>query len=364
VRRKPQEAAGLDDSGEAEWAATEPATNGVDPRGWGARRGDGVGILLREMTSVQPPPQVSLIMPVWRPRQDWLEVAVAAALAQTGPSIELLIVDDGNETPIRELLAHVEDPRARFERVEHGGLPSGRNAGVAVARGEHVRFIDCDDFIPAESTALLYELMAGRHDRVAYGASLICDEQLKPRWRMSTAQQGDVVVDSLFASFNVRPGGGVMHSRTLLEQVPFDESFTVAEDWDQMQRLLERATVRGTRQIVHLYRRHPTSMTADIEAGIDASRRIVGAYFERHPEQRGTRLERQTDAFLDAMAARIYATHGQRRVAARRLLRGLRRDPLCLRHEWPQVRNVLAGRLARALGRQPGGASGFVGSGA
>jgi hypothetical protein len=79
----------------------------------------------------------------------------------------------------------------------------------------------------------------------------------------------------------------------------------------------------------------------------------VAAYYERHPEQRGTRLERQTGAFLEAMAARVYATHGQRGVAARHLLRGLRRDPLCLRHEWPQVRNVLAGRIARAFGREP-----------
>lgn len=292
-------------------------------------------------------------MPVWRPRQDWLEVAVASALAQTGPSIELLIVDDGNETPVSELLAHIGDPRLRFERVAHGGISAGRNAGVAAASSEHIRFLDCDDFLPPDSTERLYGLMAGREHRITYGAALICDSDLNPRWRMSTGQQGDATVDSLFASFNVRPGGTTMYSRSLLRRVPFDPSFTVAEDWDQMQRALEHATVKGTRDPVLYYRRHPTSTTSNIEAGMEASRRIVAAYFERHPEQRGTRLERQAGAFLDAMAARIYATHGQRRQAARHLLRGLRRDPLCLRHEWPQVRSVLAGRVARARGREP-----------
>ncbi len=308
------------------------------------------------MAAIRDPrerPQVSVIMPVWRPHQAWLEVAVAAALAQTGPSIELLIVDDGNTTPVSALLAHITDPRLRFERIEHGGISAGRNAGLAVARGEHIRFIDCDDFIPPGSTARLYSLMQGRLDRVTYGATLVCDDELNPRWRMSTDQQGDARIASLFASFNVRPGGGTMQSRRLLEVEPFDTSLTVAEDWDQMQRALEHTTVHGTREAVHLYRRHPTSATADIEAGMRAAREIVAAYFGRHPEQSGTRLERQAHAFLDAMAARVYATHGQRRVAAAHLLRGLRRDPLCLRHEWPQVRNVLAGKLALALGREP-----------
>lgn len=298
-------------------------------------------------------PLISVVMPVWRPRLDWLEVAVSAALAQSGPSIELIVIDDGNDVPVSELLAYVDDPRLRIERVPHIGLPAGRNAGVAAARGKYVRFADCDDFMPPDSTARLYALMDGCRDRITYGASLICDENLKPRWRMSTRQQGDAVVDSLFASFNVRPGGGVLHPRSLLQHVPFDPSFTVAEDWDQMQRALEHATVRGTREIVHLYRRHPTSMTADIDAGRLAAQRIVAAYFERHPEQRGTAMERRALAFLDAMAARVYATHHQPRAAVRHLLRGLRRDPLCLRHDMPMVRNTLTGKLALALGRTP-----------
>jgi hypothetical protein len=297
-------------------------------------------------------PQVSVVMPVWRPRRDWLEEAVGSVLEQTGPSQELVIVDDGNETPVAELLAQFGDPRLRVVRLGHVGLAAARNAGIEAARGEHVRFMDCDDVMPPGSTARLFELMDGRRDRIAYGASLVCDESLKPRWRMSTGQQGDAIRDSLFASFNVRPGG-LMFPRSLLLRAPFDTRFTVAEDWDQMQRALELAGVRGTREVVHLYRRHPTSATADIEAGMRASQLIVAAYFERHPEQMNTRLERQALAFLDAMAARVYATHGQRRAAARHLLRGLRRDPLCWRHEWPQVRSVLAGRLARALGREP-----------
>src|SRR5260221_1646423 len=42
---------------------------------------------------------VSLVMPAWRPRADWLVAAVRSALAQIGPPIELIVVDDGSAKP-------------------------------------------------------------------------------------------------------------------------------------------------------------------------------------------------------------------------------------------------------------------------
>jgi glycosyltransferase involved in cell wall biosynthesis len=56
-------------------------------------------------------PLVSLVMPVWRPRPDWLLQAVRSALAQRDCELELIVVDDGNAEPLDALLAEVRDPR-------------------------------------------------------------------------------------------------------------------------------------------------------------------------------------------------------------------------------------------------------------
>jgi cellulose synthase/poly-beta-1,6-N-acetylglucosamine synthase-like glycosyltransferase len=88
---------------------------------------------------------VSLIMPVWNPRPDWLHAAIESALAQRGCAIELIVVDNGNDTPVARCSPDVRDPRLRIIRTQHGGVSAARNAGMAEARGDFLRFLDCDD---------------------------------------------------------------------------------------------------------------------------------------------------------------------------------------------------------------------------
>ncbi len=91
---------------------------------------------------------VSLIMPVWRPRPDWVRQAVEAALAERGCEIELLVIDDGSPEPASEALSSFEDPRLRILRIEHGGVANARNVATEAARGSFLRFIDGDSSCP------------------------------------------------------------------------------------------------------------------------------------------------------------------------------------------------------------------------
>ena len=100
-------------------------------------------------------------MSAWKPNREWLLEAVNSILAQRGCRFELLVIDDGSPQPVAELLEHINDARMRVERVPHGGLSRARNAGAALARGDYIRFVDCDDFYPPDSTARLLELTGG-----------------------------------------------------------------------------------------------------------------------------------------------------------------------------------------------------------
>jgi glycosyltransferase involved in cell wall biosynthesis len=287
-------------------------------------------------------------MPVWRPRQDWLEVAVGSALAQAQVRLEVIVIDDGNDEPVADLLKGFDDPRLRIERIAHSGYAGACNAGIELARGDYVRFADADDCFPAEGSAELLGLANRRREVLVYGATLVCDEHLRPLWRMRPRQQGDAMRDSLLARFNVRLGGGLLWPRDVLRRTgQMDTAIPRSADWEYIQRALEFVHVVGTTRIVHHYRRHASAMTADVESGRVTARTIVERYFERHPEQRGTSLERRALAMLDATAARIYATHGEPRRALAHLARGLGRDPLCLANEFGQLRAAARGRLDR-----------------
>jgi GT2 family glycosyltransferase len=288
---------------------------------------------------------VTIVMSAWKPRQDWLLEAVDSILAQRGCRFELLVIDDGSPQPVAELLQHLDDPRLRIERVEHGGLSRARNAGARLAHGDYLRFVDCDDYYPPDSTAQLLALANGADDVITFGATLMCDEQLRPVWKMISRVDGDFTVPSLLGRFHVRPHALLFPRRVVEETGEFDPTYRVTEDWDYILRASEHARARGDANVATWYRRHGSAMTADTAAGEEAARRVVRSYFERHPELRGSRLERLAEARLQATSARVRATHGQPREGLRRFWKALRLDPRAVAYEAVQVVQAVWGHL-------------------
>jgi glycosyltransferase involved in cell wall biosynthesis len=259
-------------------------------------------------------PLVSLIMPVWRPRPEWLAQAVESALGQRGCRIELILVDDGCPEPVAGLLGRVRDERLRTFRIEHGGVSRARNAGIAASRGTVLRFIDCDDVIDLDSTARLLHLMGDDEDVIAYGATILCDAALRPQGKISSRLEGSAAIACLLnQGFTVMLPAMLFPRRIVQAAGDWDPTMTVCEDWDFVLRTLEHARVRGEDRTALYYRRHPDAAASDIDAFWQAGQgplRVVSRYLDRHPEARGTRLEMRLQAMLDVLIA-DRATGGQ-----------------------------------------------------
>jgi glycosyltransferase involved in cell wall biosynthesis len=268
-------------------------------------------------------------MPVWRPRGAWLREAVESALGQAECDLELVVVDDGNPSPVEPLVAGIEDARLRVHRVEHGGAYAARNAGVARSRGRWVRFLDADDVAEKGSTARLLHLAQTGDDVIAYGSTVVCDEELRPEWEIASDLEGSVHEACVAAEFDVRVVSMLFPRRILALAGEWDPTFAISGDWEYVLRALEHGRVLGERAPATYYRRHPSSLTmaADVAAGEEAWRRIIDGYLQRHPEQRGTELERRARRALLLDRADAYAHVGERRRALRRLAAAARLDP-------------------------------------
>lgn len=91
-------------------------------------------------------PLVTVIIPTYN-RHDWIGICLDSVKAQTYEHIETLVIDDGSTDGTVEFLR--SDPRYSFARLhvqaKNGGASVARNAGIKMANGELIVFIDSDD---------------------------------------------------------------------------------------------------------------------------------------------------------------------------------------------------------------------------
>lgn len=92
--------------------------------------------------------RVSVIVPVYQVEK-YLARCIDSILAQTFPDFELILVNDGTKDNCPAIMQDYADRDSRIRQVhkENGGLSSARNAGLDVARGEYIAFVDSDDYI-------------------------------------------------------------------------------------------------------------------------------------------------------------------------------------------------------------------------
>ena len=87
--------------------------------------------------------KVTVVIPTYN-RPQYVCEAIDSVLNQTYTDFEIIVIDDGSVTDIGETVAHYGS-KIRFHKQPNGGLASARNAGLALATGDLIAFLDDDD---------------------------------------------------------------------------------------------------------------------------------------------------------------------------------------------------------------------------
>ena len=123
-------------------------------------------------------PLISVIVPVYKVEK-YLDRCVQSIVDQTYRNLEIILVDDGSpdECPTMCDTWALKDTRIRVIHKPNGGLSDARNAGMAVAIGVFVGFVDSDDYIAPEMYQLLYKSMAAEgSDIAACGVEMVFED--------------------------------------------------------------------------------------------------------------------------------------------------------------------------------------------
>lgn len=105
--------------------------------------------------------KLSVIIPVYN-AEATLDRCVASVLAYPSQEMELILVNDGSTDKSGVLCEEWEktDQRTKVVNKENGGLSDARNAGIEVAAGEYLAFVDSDDYLADNTLECLMEVIA------------------------------------------------------------------------------------------------------------------------------------------------------------------------------------------------------------
>lgn len=216
-------------------------------------------------------------MPVYQGREH-LAAAIESVLAQTFEQFELLVVDDGSTDGSSEIArTYAErDPRVRYRRQENAGQGAARNAGIGVARGEAVAFLDQDDLWLPDKLARQLPLLDDT--TVVYSDTYILrDGEASREERFSDHLDGwpvPATLRSLIVGNTIPVLTALLSRRLLLAHGAFtsDPALKGVDDYDLWLRLAAAGvTFTYVPEPLTVYRVHKAAMSAD-QVGMASAR--------------------------------------------------------------------------------------------
>ena len=121
---------------------------------------------------------VTIIIPT-RDRPSMLKRAVSSALVAARPWDQIIVVDDGSDTPAEQVVGPLSDLRLTVVRSRGCGPAAARNAGIEAAQGEHVFFVDDDDEMLPDYVSYVVDSVLTARPRPSFGYSGIITERVR-----------------------------------------------------------------------------------------------------------------------------------------------------------------------------------------
>lgn len=126
-------------------------------------------------------PKLSIIIPVYCV-EDTLDRCLESIVSQSYADMEIILVDDGSPDRCPQMCDDwaLRDTRIRVIHQANGGLSDARNAGIDVATGEWLTFVDSDDYLEEGTLEKVMTITAG-NDIVEYPVERHFRNQKKTR---------------------------------------------------------------------------------------------------------------------------------------------------------------------------------------
>ncbi|MBQ9229381.1 MAG: glycosyltransferase [Eubacterium sp.] len=183
-------------------------------------------------------PLVSVIVPVYNVEK-YLDQCVESIVNQTYMNLEIILVDDGSPDGCPQLCDAwaAKDSRIKVIHQPNGGVSAARNAGLDIATGDYIGFVDSDDLIPEDYYEFLFNLLKKEKADIARCAHYYFDDNGFSHNCDEIIESPFVIEGSAALMEDIKNSGNKsvviwnkLFKRSVIDNVRFDGLLSVGED--------------------------------------------------------------------------------------------------------------------------------------
>ncbi len=248
-------------------------------------------------------PKVSVIIPAYNAGK-YIAETMDSVLVQTYSDFEIIVVDDGSKDQTVSIVKQFKikyPEKVKLIQKENGGPASARNAGIKVAVGEYIAFIDADDlWLPQklEKQVRYFETQPSQvgivyTDARSFDKDGIWINKYYPKFN------GKIYKELLNSML---PNLSVMVRKECFQNVGyFEEALDIIEDHDMWLRISMKYEVLCLDEMLSLYRQHSQGRSKEIEKTWSRSLRVM----EKHLKMVAGNIELEK-AVKNVFSERLY----------------------------------------------------------
>lgn len=223
-------------------------------------------------------PKVSVLMPVYNVKEEYLRESIESILHQTFNDFEFIILDDCSKNDVESIVNSYKDTRIRFYRNDKNLKVSAcRNKLLDLSNSEYVAFQDADDISYAERLKVQVEYLERHRDVSILSAAY----ETYPNGKVVSHCRNVKYFDLLKECCVAQPVVIMRLSSIRYCNLKYSEEFDTSEDYEFWSRAIKYLKIENLTNVLLKYRIRENSLShSDTELIIKNDMRIREAMFD------------------------------------------------------------------------------------